>query len=85
MEALTIPDEIKDYECPYLSIDNGSYYCTDLARAGSVCVVQCAPGYERVKRTKSDEISTTLMSSNRKGFSLTKLLFLAHSKKNSNN
>ena len=53
IEALRIPDEIKDYECPFLTIENGGYYCTNLAKAGSVCVAMCAPGYERVRGTKA--------------------------------
>lgn len=53
IEALKIPDEIKDFECPFLTIENGGYYCTNLAKAGSVCVVMCAPGYERVRGTKA--------------------------------
>ena len=66
MEALRIPDQIKHYECPHLTVENGSYYCTNLAKAGSVCVVQCAAGYQRVKRTKTSDVSTSLMSSHRK-------------------
>ena len=74
-EALKIPGQIKHYECPHLTIDNGAYYCTNLAKAGSVCVVQCAAGYQRVKRTKTSNLSTSLMSSHRTGW---KKLILAH-------
>ena len=42
---MQVPEELKDYACDEISLENGDYMCTDGFKGGTICMALCAPGY----------------------------------------
>lgn len=42
---MQIPEELEEYSCPELTLENGDFMCIDGLNGGSICYAMCKPGF----------------------------------------